>query len=163
MKRLAVLAVLALAATPLGAYQEAADGRGEAKATVGGKAVAIDYGRPSLKGRDMLAQAKVGEPWRMGANAATTLTTDGELRFGAARVPAGTYTLKATRTSETGWALNVLKGSDAVADVPFTRSTLPASVETFTIKLAADDKDKKAGVLTLEWGTTGLSARLRVP
>jgi hypothetical protein len=166
MTRRAVLAVMALAAAaPAVAHQAAPDapGRGEAKATIGGKTVAVEYGRPSLKGRDMLGQAKVGDPWRMGANAPTTLKTDGELRFGTVVVPAGSYILKATRTSEDAWALNVLKGETAVADVPLTRSALPASVETFTVKLAADAADKKAGALTLEWGTTALSAGFRVP
>ena len=162
MRKAGVLAVLMLAAASLAAYQATPDDRGEAKATIAGKHVAIDYGRPQLKGRDMLGQAKVGDSWRMGSSAATRLTTDSDLTFGTVVVPAGEYILKATRTSAEGWTLNVLKESDKVADVPFTKAALPASVETFTIKIVPDEKDKKSGVLALEWGTTALSAPFRV-
>jgi len=152
LKRLAILAVSLLAAAPVFAQNP----RGEAKATVAGKTVAIDYGRPSLKGRDMLGQAQVGQAWRMGADTATTLKTDADLAFGAASVPKGEYVLKATKVAEGQWQLNVLGKDEAkVADVPLTTSKLDASVEQFTIELSAD-KDK--GELKLRWGTTALAA-----
>ena len=163
MRKAVALAVLSLAAAPLVAFQEPPDGRGEAKATLAGKKLEIEYGRPSLKGRDMLAQAPVGFQWRMGSNDATRLATEADLAFGSALVPAGKYVLKATRMGDDAWALNVLTGDDKlVADVPFTKGTLPASVETFTIKLTPDAKDGKAGVLELEWGTTALRAPFKV-
>lgn len=152
LKRLAILAVGLLAAAPVFAQNP----RGEAKATVAGKTVAIDYGRPSLKGRDMLGQAQVGQAWRMGADTATTLKTDADLAFGAASVPKGEYVLKATKVAEGQWQLNVLGKDEArVADVALTASKLDTSVEQFTIELSAD-KDK--GELKLRWGTTALAA-----
>ena len=42
-------------------------------------AITLDYGRPSLKGRDMLAQLQEGTFWRMGRNEATVLTTPVDL------------------------------------------------------------------------------------
>ena len=78
LKRLALLAAAVVVAAPAFAQNP----RGEAKASVAGKTVAIDYGRPSLKGRDMLGQAQVGQSWRMGADAATGLKTEADLSFG---------------------------------------------------------------------------------
>lgn len=154
-KRMALSGVaLAVAVTAL-AQTEAA--RGEAKATVAGKAVSIEYGRPSLKGRDMLAQAKPGEAWRMGSGAATTLKTEGDLRFGAVTVPRGEYVLTATRLDAEHWQLNVLSGADRtkLAEVPLTTQALPRGVEQFTIELSGSGS---AGELKLSWGTTSLSA-----
>jgi hypothetical protein len=156
MKRRSILvSVLALVAVPALAH---AAPRGEAKALVAGKAVSIDYGRPSLQGRDMLGRATPGEPWRMGADAATTLTTDADLSFGSVAVPKGAYTLKATKDAKGGWALNVLDKADnakTVATVPLTQSALKDSVEVFTIDLKGD-KDK--GTFTMTWGTAAFSA-----
>jgi hypothetical protein len=130
--------------------------RGEAKASVAGKAVSIDYGRPSLKGRDMLGQAEVGKPWRMGADSATTLKTEADLSFGPAAVPKGEYVLTATKLAEDKWQLNVAKADKTkVAEVPLTLSKLPASVETLTIDLKGE-KDK--GEFLMSWGTTALKA-----
>jgi hypothetical protein len=156
--------VLVLAATALAAPAIAQNNpRGEAKATLAGKTVAIEYGRPSLKGRDMLAEAKVGEPWRLGADAATTLDTQADLAFGAAKLPRGKYILRATKVSEGLWQLNVHRPGaenprqpgEKVADVPLVTSTLPEAVETFTIELRGQDKK---GELELKWGTAAFKA-----
>jgi hypothetical protein len=146
---------LAAAALSLTAPVLAQSPRGEAKAIVSGKAVAIDYGRPSLKGRDMLGQAQVGQAWRMGADAATGLVTEAELAFGDVKVPKGEYILTATKVAADQWQLNVLSKADRskVADVPLSVSKLEASVEHFTIDLKGE-KDK--GELKLSWGTTAL-------
>jgi hypothetical protein len=130
--------------------------RGLAKASVAGKPVSIDYGRPSLAGRDMLGRAAPGEPWRMGADAATKLTTEADLAFGAAAVPRGTYILTATKDDKGGWTLNVLKEDRSkLVDVPLVTGQLAESVETFTIELRGD---KGKGELELRWGTTALKA-----
>jgi hypothetical protein len=156
MKRFVLVAAIAvLAATPV--FAHAAD-RGEAKAMVSGKAVVIDYGRPVLKGRDMLAQAEVGKPWRMGADAATTLKTDADLSFGGVALPKGTYVLTATRMAADKWVLTAATNDDArkkVAEVALTPAALPAEVEQFTIDVKGD-KDK--GELSLSWGKTMLKA-----
>lgn len=151
MKRLALLAALSALAIP--ALAHGAD-RGEAKATVAGKTVAIDYGRPSLKGRDMLGQAEVGKPWRMGADAATTLKTDADLLIGGAAVAKGEYVLTATKLADGKWQLNVLTKERAkVVDVPLETAKTPASVEMLTIDLTGD---QNKGTFTMSWGELAL-------
>jgi hypothetical protein len=153
LKRFALAAVALCVAAPVFAQ---GNPRGEAMAMVAGKAVAIDYGRPGLKGRDMLGQAQVGQAWRMGADAATGLKTDADLAFGAVTVPKGEYILTATKVAADQWQLNVLSKADRskVADVPLATSKLPESVELFTIDITGE-KDK--GELKLSWGSTALA------
>ena len=129
--------------------------RGEAKARVAGKAVAIDYGRPELKGRDMLAQAEVGRPWRMGKDAATTLKTEADLKFGEVAIPMGDYILTATKLAADKWQLNFANAADraAVGSVPLSTEKLAGSVETFTIELSGQGE---AGELQLKWGGVAL-------
>jgi hypothetical protein len=153
MKRLALLASLTALSLPVFAHGAE---RGEAKAKVAGKSVAIDYGRPTLNGRDMLGQAQIGTPWRMGADAATTLKTEADLTFGTAAVAKGEYVLTATKVGDGQWTLNVLTKERAkVVDVPLEAVKLPASVEMLTIDLAGD-KDK--GTFTMSWGPLALNA-----
>ena len=130
--------------------------RGEAKVTLAGKPIVVEYGRPSLKGRDMLGQAKVGDEWRMGADSATTLKTPLTLRFGATEVPPGEYVLKAKKVSDKEWALKVEPEGKAAVEVPLTASALDKSVEAFTIELA---EEKGQGVFRMSWGTLALTTR----
>lgn len=132
--------------------------RGEAKATLAGKAISIEYGRPSLQGRDALSLATVGEPWRMGADAATTLTTAADLDFSGVAVPKGSYILTATKDDKGAWTLNVRDKADrknVIANVPLVSAALTESVELLTIDLKGE-KDK--GSFTMSWGTGAFSA-----
>ena len=68
-------------------------------ATIGGNSVKITYGRPFSKnpapiqfGRSGETGA-VGQPWRLGADKATTLVCEKGIVLGGTNVPAGTYTL----------------------------------------------------------------------
>ena len=92
--------------------------RGEAKVSLGGKPIVVDYGRPSLKGRDMLGKAEVGQEWRMGADAPTTLDTPVSLTFGGARVPPGQYVLRAKKVSDKDWVLKLERDGKTAAEVP---------------------------------------------
>jgi hypothetical protein len=131
--------------------------RGQAQATVGGKPVTIDYGRPALAGRDMIGKAPVGRPWRMGKDAETTLKTDADLKFGELAVPKGEYVLTATKVAEGQWELNFIKTQPfktPLGSVPLKSDAVKDSVETFTIELTGSGS---AGTLTLKWGTSALS------
>ena len=54
--------VLLLVALPVLSQQS----RGKTEATVKGKKITIDYGRPALQGRDMIGMARPGMVWRLG-------------------------------------------------------------------------------------------------
>jgi len=153
--RLALFSLLTAVASP--ALAQTA--RGKAETTLGGKTVTIDYGRPSLKGRDMLGRAAIGQQWRMGSDSATTLKTDVDLAFGSVTVPKGSYVLEATRVTEKDWQLDVEDASGKqVAKVPLTASQVPESVEMLTIDLR---EDKGAGEFVMTWGTTALKTSFK--
>ncbi len=65
-------------------------------ASVGGKKVSIEYGRPSLKGRtldQLLAQLPEDRIWRAGGDKVTTFSTETQLMLGTRKVAAGKYTV----------------------------------------------------------------------
>jgi hypothetical protein len=54
----------------------------------------IDYGQPHARGRVIFGElVPYGEVWRLGANWATTLMLDVEMRIGDLELPRGEYTL----------------------------------------------------------------------
>lgn len=158
-RALIVPSVLVLTLAAAGEAAAQMNPRGEAKVTLAGKAVSVDYGRPSLKGRDMLGKAAVGQEWRMGADTATTLKTAGTLDFGSAQVPPGEYVLRARKVSDTDWVLKFEKDEKPAAEVPLKTFPLEQSVETFTIDLS--DQGGK-GLFRMSWGNRALSAPFTV-
>jgi len=89
-----VLTMTAVAAAALALAE--GNPRGAASATVGGKKVSVDYGRPALKGRELdalLKQLPADRMWRAGENQVSTLITEGDLLVGGKRVSAGKYSL----------------------------------------------------------------------
>jgi len=77
-------------------------------ATLNGKVVAIDYGRPALNGRkvdELIAQLPPDRVWRAGANEVTTLKADTDVLIGGKRVPAGKYSVYVYAPASGDWSL----------------------------------------------------------
>jgi hypothetical protein len=165
-KSLVLIAVTLLIATvSFPGFAQAPRGKAELKNPAGN--VTVDYGRPSLKGRDMLSQLPDKDFWRMGMDQATVLTTPVDLTFGTVKVPKGSYSLWLQKAgdgfnlvfnSQTGqWGTNHDPSKD-VYKVPMTKAALPAAVEAFTIDLKGASG---GGMLEMSWGMTKLSANFQ--
>ncbi len=165
--RIGLAAAFALVSAFVAAPASAQE-RGKAELKAGSGMITVDYGRPSLKGRDMLSQLQEGTFWRMGMNQATVLTTPVELAFGKTAIAKGSYSLWLKKVgaafelvfnSQTGqWGTQHDPAKD-VASVAMKTGALGAPVETFTIDLKTAGK---GGDLSLSWGTTKLSAAFEI-
>jgi hypothetical protein len=151
------------------AQKEAPAPRADAEATVKGKKISINYGRPNLKGRDLLAQAPVGTIWRVGMNQATEITTAADLSIGSTVLKAGKYSLWVRRTGEDSWTLAFhpktgvwgappLKEGYA-AELPLKLEKAADSSELLTIKLA---DVQGGGQIAIHWGTTLMTGKFGV-
>lgn len=157
MRRCFALVPVLIAMSAPGSLAHGAD-RGLAQVALAGKSVSIDYGRPSLAGRDMLAQLQAGQAWRMGADSPTSLKTEADLVFGSAEVPKGEYQLTAKRSAEGKWSLMFGQDKNTVAEVPLSEQKLAQAVEVFTIELT--EKGGK-GEFLMKWGQMALSTAFR--
>ncbi|MBS1241326.1 MAG: hypothetical protein H6R40_753 [Gemmatimonadetes bacterium] len=131
--------------------------------------IRLDYGQPHLRGRAINTDSLVpyDEPWRTGANAATTLATEVDLDLAGVTLPKGTYVLF-TLPSRTGWKLLIqrdvgqggaYKEANDVARADLRVRQLPAPVESLTMWLIPSTAPGAArGELRMAWGTTELSA-----
>lgn len=167
----ALVLTLVLSTSAGGADEKRASPHEQVSATVGGRKVTVEYGRPYKKGRVIFGGlVPYDQVWRTGADEATTLTTDGELTIGTLRVPKGSYALF-TVPGKSAWTLIVNKtakqwgafsydAKEDVGRVPLKLGASAAPVEQFTIELSPAG-DRKA-ILKLSWdkvvATVGLSA-----
>ena len=130
--------------------------RGKAELKAGTGMITIDYGRPSLKGRDMIGQLKTGDVWRMGQDDPTVLTTPVDLSFGNTRIAKGSYRLQLGKVADDKFELifQPQSGGSSQSKAPLKKEA-GGQVETFTIDLK---EAPNGGVLVMSWGTTKLSA-----
>ncbi|MEJ2006560.1 MAG: DUF2911 domain-containing protein [Acidobacteriota bacterium] len=160
---LSTVALLSLGSTVL---LPQGNNRGEAKATIGSAHVSIDYGRPSLQGRDPLKMISPGQVWRLGASAPTTIDTDHDLLFGNTRVPKGKHILLAQMVEPGKWVLLVsnkaaseYEPSAKIAEAPMKLNEASDSVEEMTIKVSGHGNQ---GDIEVAWGTSRLAASFNV-
>jgi hypothetical protein len=181
MKRILICTGLLFAATTLFAQQTPpkkapASPPATCTATIGGKAITITYSSPRVNGREgkiftsdgLISHDKHYPVWRGGANAATTLKTDGDIMIGDLMVPAGTYTLFVDISDPAHWVLIVSKATgewglsyDATKDLgktPMKTSKPPAMVEDLTYTLT--DNGSGMGTLTLAWEDVSASVMI---
>jgi hypothetical protein len=126
--------------------------------SVGGATISIEYGRPYAKGRTIWGGLNPwNKVWRLGADEATTLTTDTALQFGTLRVPAGKYTLymwvsesdpRLIINKQTGqWGTEYDEKQD-LGRVALTSTTANPPVEQLTVSV---DSQASGGVLRITW------------
>jgi hypothetical protein len=135
--------------------------RDTVRASVGAVHLLVDYGRPWKRGRLTFGGVVPWDQvWRTGANAATQLSIDADLRVGDTTLGAGRYTLWTVLQPERGTLIvNRQTGQwgtayDAAQDLlhlPLRREPLPAPAEQFTIGV---EPRPGGALLRLSWDTT---------
>jgi hypothetical protein len=175
---LPAMLVGAIGSGAVAAQQQRASPHETAKATVEGATITVDYGRPSMRGRKIMGElVPFGKVWRTGADEATTLTTDRDIRLGDLDVPAGKYTLY-TIPGEQQWQVIVSRQTgqwgtqyDPKQDLGRTTAKVTkrdTPVEQFTISVdqgrstAAGAPQMAGGVLRMAWETTEVSVPISV-
>jgi hypothetical protein len=141
--------------------------------------IAIDYGQPHARGRNVVGLAGVmpwDSVWRAGANMSTQLTAEVDMTIGNTFIPRGIYTLFVLPTRN-GWKLIVSKevlqwGTDYDPKQDFARidlrsRTLAEPIESLTFWLvpaleAPPSATFPHGVLKFAWGNTELATDWRV-
>jgi len=147
--------------------------RDTVRAVVGDARIAIDYGRPSKRGRVIFGGLVPWDRiWRTGADLATHFTTDRSIRLGGPAdgivIPAGTYTLY-TIPAPNGWTLVVNKRTgqsgldyDQAADlgrVSMRTRSVSEVTERLTISVSGQ---ASSGTLRIAWDTTAADVPFEV-
>lgn len=138
-----------------------------------GKRVVIQYGRPKINDPETGKPRTIygglvpwGEPWRAGANEATSLVTDTDLTIGETKLPAGSYTLYIQPEQNAPWKLIISKKTGQwgipypgaqfdFARIDMQTSKLPEVVPQFTISFAK--KSAHVADLNFDWENTRAS------
>lgn len=100
------LAIAAGAPAPVDAQIRASE-RGSVTQTLDGTTITIDYARPSARGRDLFGDVvPLDVVWTPGANWATTLETDKDIRINGVDVAAGAYSVWMTPRADS-WTMTL--------------------------------------------------------
>ena len=138
--------------------------------TLDGATITIHYNSPAMRGRVIMGGlVPYGQPWRTGANPATSFVTTGNLKIGSLSVPAGKYTLftlpgapgtpwKLIISKKTGeWGIPYPGGEDlGRTEMPLAK--LPAPQESMTITF--EHTEKRSTYLHVKWETTDVSVKI---
>jgi hypothetical protein len=162
--KLALLLLAAVTTLSFTSTTSHAQARKSPHDTVTNGKVTVTYGRPYKKGRDIFGGLEpYGKVWRLGADQATTIKFDSDVKFGGEGIKAGTYTLFAI-PNEKEWTLILNSQLDQwgaysyeknkskdVAKVTVPVKTLEAPVEQLTIHLTSNN------LMVIQWDKTQVS------
>lgn len=135
--------------------------------------VAIEYSRPSMKGRTIFGNlVPFDKLWRTGANKNTQVTFSDDVKVEGADLKKGTYAIF-TKPGKESW--EVIFYSDAnnwgtprqwddskvAATVKVKATKIPMNVETFTIMFS--DFTMDSALINILWENTEAAIKLEVP
>lgn len=146
---------------------------GKLEQRVGLSDIAIQYSRPSKKGREIFGNlVPYNEIWRTGANENTRFTNSDALIFGKDTLKPGTYALYTKPGKETweiifysdatNWGTpDEWNDSKVALKVSAKASALKDVVETFTISI--DGLETTGATLSFSWDKTHVTVPFQVP
>jgi hypothetical protein len=128
--------------------------------------IKITYGRPHKNNRKIFGKdgiVKYGEIWRTGANESTEIHVNHDIKIGAEKLYAGTYSLY-TIPGEKEWIIIINKGlghwgtagynqEEDVLRITVPVQTSKEAYEPFTIEIVDKEGGKKFNIM-LVWDTT---------
>ena len=139
-------------------------------ATVGNQTIKVCYGRPKLKGRAIFGGlVPYGQPWRLGANEATTIHMPAAGTIAGVPVQAGSYSLYVVpnqnewrvainRTAQRwGVPINAAVSGNDVGTGTVVPEAIGQPVEVLTARF--DNATAQGASLVFEWERT----RVRIP
>lgn len=142
---------------PIGALS----GAGSTESMVHGAQIEFTFGQPARRNRKLFGGiVPWNKRWRTGANRATHIKTDKDLKFEALVVPAGEYTLFTIPNpdggtliinKQTGQNGNRYDESQDLGRIPMGITTSKETIELFTVEAVERDN---IGILKLMWGNT---------
>ena len=172
-RRVAAITLAAAAiASPAGAQVRMSE-RGTVSQMLDGTTITVDYGRPVARGRDSLFGKVVpwGHVWTPGANWATTIEADRDVRLNGRPVPKGKYSVWMIARPSGDWTLLLAlparrfhlpapDSASATLALAVTPEQRAASEEVLTWSFPSVGPD--AATLRFQWGTTAVPIRVAV-
>lgn len=165
MKRFFVpMAAFTFAVTAIAQDLPQASPKGEVEQIVGLTKVEVEYSRPSVRGRQIFGDLlPYGSPWRMGANAATTIEFSGPVVFEGTKVETGEYSMFAI-PHEGAWEIILNRNPkqwgnnrDEKEDILHVKAKAEPTEFTETLTISFDEvKDDKAR-MDIRWEKTRVS------
>jgi Protein of unknown function (DUF2911)/Domain of Unknown Function (DUF1080) len=138
----------------------------QAMAVIAGKTISINYGQPSVKGREIFGKlVPFGQVWRAGANETTAITLSDDARVEGRNLPAGKYAFFVI-PNEKEWTLifNSTIKWGAFSYKPeedVLRISVPTRKGSFTEKLSYNVDQN--GTVVLAWANTAVSFKVEFP
>jgi len=137
------------------------------KVVINGSTMWIEYGRPSMRGREIFGHlVPYNDVWCPGADEATMLSTSRPLQFGDVKLAAGEYSLWILPT-ETTWTLifnseahtfhTRYRSSADVGKVRLQKGTLSTPIEQLTFAIEKNGAGT-GGDIAMTWATTRVIA-----
>lgn len=168
------IAFLTLLCMPLVAHaQIRASEVGSVSQTIDGTKISVQYSRPRARGRNPLFGTPIvqwGETWTPGANWATTLETNRDLKLNGHPVPKGVYSVWMVVRQSGDWTF-VLDPRARLfhmvhPDSSATQLRFPVKAEvapfTEVLTWSFPEVTSTGGTLAMQWGTTRVPIHLDV-
>jgi hypothetical protein len=146
--------------------------RGEIRQRVAHTELRIEYGRPSARGRVLWGTLVPWDAvWHPGADDATEISISHDIQLEGQRVAKGAYTAWLIPRASGPWTF-ILNRATKVSHTPYPGAATEAvrvdampeqlsHVETVTFAFPLALRDD--AVLRLQWGTQGISLRIKAP
>jgi hypothetical protein len=170
MRKLLLPAMLLVLPQTLAAQLKLSE-KGSVTQIVNGTTITIEYHRPVARGRESLFGKVVrwNETWTPGANWATTIEVDRDIRLNGHPVPKGKYSVWMIPAKDSAWTFFLNKKSRAwhtqrpkTTDDDVVRfKVLPellAEMETLTWYFPHIQRD--SATMRMHWGTTAVTVRI---